>query len=262
MIRCSAEERSLARANLYRLLALVFSYPTSDVNEQRTALLPHAIAAADLLDGDIRHGVAALAAALTDWLPPELEHVFQSTFSITYSDECPLWETAFSARQIFEQNAQLADIAGFYRAFGLDPAGERHDHLALELEFMFLLALKEAHARERGEAEHVRICRDAQRSFLRDHLARWAPVIGRRTALTGATSAYGAAGDLLVAFSSWEERFLRLGTVRRYRDEPVLIADEPGDLSCPMAELPSAEAANLPLFESREEAERVLAAHS
>jgi TorA maturation chaperone TorD len=259
MVRCTAEERALARAALYRVLALALSYPTQEVR----GALPHALevaaVAADLVDDRTRHALAELAARWQGGDAPDLEAAYQKVFTLSYSEDCPPYETAFSASHIFQQTQQQADIVGFYRAFGVDASAERPDHIVLELEFCYLLATKEAHARELDEAEHVRLCRDAQRSFVRDHLARWASLIGQRTALAGGDSLYGAAGRLLVAFAAWEERFLRLGTVERYRDEPVLIADDPGEMSCPVAEMASAEVANLPYFESREEAQRVLA---
>jgi hypothetical protein len=71
---------------------------------------------------------------------------------------------------------------------------------------------------------------------MKDHVARWVPLIGKRIAVVGGGGFYSSAAGLLVAFISWEERFLRLGRVELFRDEPVLIADEPGDMSCPMVE--------------------------
>ena len=47
------------------------------------------------------------------------------------------------------QPHRLADLAAFYRAFGLElaaDAAERQDHLCIELEFMSVLAAKEGYA--------------------------------------------------------------------------------------------------------------------
>jgi len=259
MARPTAEERALARAALYRVLALTFSYPTAEACEALARALEVAAVAAMLADEPVARGVAHLAAGVQEALASgdrtAIEAAYQRVFTLSYSEDCPPYETAFSSSHIFQQTQQQADIAGFYRAFGVDAEDERADHLAAELEFCYLLALKEARARERKEPEHVRVCRDAQRSFLREHLARWAPLIGQRIAVTGADAPpYGSAGRLLIAVTASEERFLRAGAIRRYRDEPVLIADEPGDMTCPIAELTPADVADLPFFESREEA--------
>ncbi len=90
--------------------------------------------------------------------------------------DCPPYETCYGASHVFQQAQALADISGFYRAFGLEPSEtghERADHISAELEFMAFLALKEAHALGQGLGEQARICREAQKKFLEDHLGRW-----------------------------------------------------------------------------------------
>ncbi|QWR77568.1 TorD/DmsD family molecular chaperone [Candidatus Magnetomonas plexicatena] len=72
--------------------------------------------------------------------------------------------------------AELADVAGFYGAFGLDTSAsvpERVDHISTELEFMHVMALKEAAALEEGDPEHLEIVRHGQQKFMTDHLGRW-----------------------------------------------------------------------------------------
>lgn len=87
-----------------------------------------------------------------------------------------LYETELGLPHEFRQSQELADIAGFYRAFGFQTGAavrERPDYLATELEFMYLLALKEAYAAQNSLPEQAEICADAQHNFLQDHLARW-----------------------------------------------------------------------------------------
>lgn len=67
----------------------------------------------------------------------------------------------------------MADVMGFYRAFGVEPQGDRPDHICAELEFMHLLTLKEAHALNAGQADKAELCREAQQKFLREHLLTW-----------------------------------------------------------------------------------------
>ncbi|HET7377314.1 MAG TPA: molecular chaperone TorD family protein, partial [Anaerolineae bacterium] len=83
----------------------------------------------------------------------------------------------------FRQSQELADIAGFYRAFGFTFDGkihERPDFLASELEFMHILTLKEARAVEAGRADQAEICIEAERKFLQDHLGRWIGLFAQR----------------------------------------------------------------------------------
>ncbi len=88
---------------------------------------------------------------------------------------CPIYEAEYDKNRAVSQGPTLADIAGFYRAFGLELAvSERPDHIALELEFMSFLAYKEALALQNDLREQAETCRDAQKKFLEAHLGRWA----------------------------------------------------------------------------------------
>lgn len=68
--------------------------------------------------------------------------------------------------------ADLADIAGFYRAFGVTLAGDKPDHLVAEVEFVALTLAKEAYARAHGD-ERAEICASARARFLRERLGTW-----------------------------------------------------------------------------------------
>jgi TorA maturation chaperone TorD len=68
---------------------------------------------------------------------------------------------------------RLADIAGFYRAFGMAVTGDRPDHVVAELEFLAVTLLAEAEATEHGDPERADIAARATRSFLRDHIGGW-----------------------------------------------------------------------------------------
>jgi TorA maturation chaperone TorD len=94
---------------------------------------------------------------------------------------------------------RLADIAGFYRAFGFEARGERPDHLACLLEFVALLCVKEAHARLTGQGEAAAVCSDARAAFLDEHLRPWLPVFAARVAESGAHPALALLPRLVAA---------------------------------------------------------------
>ncbi len=230
----TGEERALARAALYRLLGLIYSYPARSAASELTAACDVAEVAAALTCDEVVEATAVVRDRLESAPPPRLEAQYQRIFTLSYSAECPLYETAFSASHLFQQTQQQADLSGFYRAFGIQVRGERPDHLSTELEFAYLLALKEAKARRDEDRDHWVVSRHAARAFLRDHLGRWGPLIANRVAVIGKGTVYEAASRLLIAFLTWETTFLRLGVVEPFRDEPMLIADEPGDFTCPI----------------------------
>lgn len=106
-----------------------------------------------------------------------LAHEYERLFAHRNTILCPIYEAEYDSHRATSQPSTLADIMGFYRAFGVEVAiGDRPDHLAIELEFMSLLSLKEALALSEELHEQAEICRSAQRQFLTDHLGRWVGV--------------------------------------------------------------------------------------
>ncbi|HEX6222750.1 MAG TPA: molecular chaperone TorD family protein, partial [Acidimicrobiia bacterium] len=119
------------------------------------------------------------------------------------SQDAPGYETGYRGDGIFQQAAIIADIAGFYRAHGLRAGGEereRPDHIVTELEFMAVVARKEAMALKSENAENASICRHTSSGFLRDHLGCWAPAFGSRAAAVSESPWYSALGELLAVW--------------------------------------------------------------
>lgn len=112
-----------------------------------------------------------------------LETAYRRTFGHIPAGHFSPYETSYGAPNAFTQSQTLADLNGFYRAFGVEPAAayrERHDHLSLQCEFVALLLCKEGLARHEGNAEGVEVCRAARRRFLEEHLGRWGGVLFER----------------------------------------------------------------------------------
>lgn len=137
-------------------------------------------------------------------------------FGLTPCRECSPYETDYFANEDpFFRSQQMADAAGFYRAFGVQPGGrrrERPDHIALELEFMAFLLTKQrlaATSNDRQSDEHVEICLQAQQAFLRDHLAWWAPAFAQLLRRKAEQGPLALAASALAAFLPMERQ--RLG---------------------------------------------------
>jgi TorA maturation chaperone TorD len=171
----AAVDAALARSDAFRLLAAALRDP--DGPDRPELELP------DLIDALGELGLApsevevAAVATITDGEARAAGH--RRLFGHTVAHGCPPYETEYGGRHVFGQAQDLADIAGYYAAFGLQPAphGERVDHLTCELEFLAILALKEAAATAARQAGRVEVCRAAEASFLRDHLGRWLPAL-------------------------------------------------------------------------------------
>jgi len=210
-------EDALVRAEAYRLLADALIYP----DEAFTARL------ADGYTAELMECLSALdESADTAWLEP-FEHFARAIDGVSLADlqrthrfafgvaaSAPPYETEYGQPHAFRQSQELADIVGFYRAFGFDVGGgvrERPDYLGVELEFMYLLACKQAYAVAEGLTEAAEVCHDAQRKFLRDHLARWIGVYARRlNDQTRGSEVYAALADLAAAFVGEDARRLGL----------------------------------------------------
>jgi nitrate reductase assembly molybdenum cofactor insertion protein NarJ len=165
----------------------------------------------------------------------DLQEAHRRTFGLTGS---LCYETELGLPNEFRQSQELADIAGFYRAFGFQVGGEqreRPDHLATELEFLYVLSLKEAYAAEQGIDEHVEVCVEARRHFLRDHLGRWIGLfvqsVSRGVGSEGEANPYLWLTRLAAAFVHSDAHSLGLSLEDR-RLEEVRPTPQVPDISC------------------------------
>ncbi len=191
-------------------------------------------------------GVAAVAAAvdaLVATLRPVLADAYQAAFGHQLGTRAALDEARYVPGGVFAQAQCTADVAGFYRAFGLevaDRARERPDHLSVELEFMHVLAYREAYARVHHGPEQVALLVDAQRHFLQDHLVQWVPVLARVVQ----AQTPGPYARVLAALATWVTAdATRLGAA--LAPDPALVP--PNDAPVPDDDRTACGAARCPL---------------
>jgi TorA maturation chaperone TorD len=165
---------------------------------------------------------------------------YDRVFGLLVPRECPPYETEYEkSSEPFYRAQQLADIAGFYRAFGLDTSSsrpERPDHISLELEFMaFLLMKKRLLTGAVCEISgFLRICDDARLSFFRDHLAGWAASFATGLRRKSEDGFYAEVARLLAAFVPIERMTLNVAPPRLSL-EPSLIErpeEQDGCVAC------------------------------
>jgi putative dimethyl sulfoxide reductase chaperone len=243
--RAAADD--LARECLYRFLSAVIVGPYSegwnqagDAENQGLALEAALWLRAEADECDMTRLVEELRTPL-DALRAEYDRVF----GLVVPKECPPYETEYyPTQETFGRSQQMADVAGFYLAFGIEPAQsspERPDHLALELEFMAFLLLKKRVALavvdvDPEASEQASTCDHAQRDFFRDHLAWWVPSFAaglRRKAGGGYLDALAGA---LAAWVPAECRLLEIPAVLK-PVRPELIEgpeEQSGCAACPL----------------------------
>jgi TorA maturation chaperone TorD len=213
----------LARECLYRFLATALTDPRNEAF--RLAVEPAAraiaVAAAELLRDEaladpVPLGFGELSAEALDLsdVVAELDRPrddlcteYDYVFGLVFARECPPYETEYCpTAEPFFRAQQVADVAGFYRAFGLTGARalpDRPDHLAAELEFMAVLLLKKRFALDAGlaaAADHIEVCETALGNFFREHLAWWAPSFAAGLRRKAGEGLYAGLGRVLAAF--------------------------------------------------------------
>ena len=228
---------ALRRAALHGLLAAAFAYPMGE-RVRDLARRARAVPAGP--------GAAGLGAALGR-LATAAEEADAAALAGQYVElfdravRCPPYEGAWGPQQISGKAALLADVAGFYTAFGVAPAAQHadiEDHVGAELEFMSVLALKEAHAVAEGKPDAVAVTREAQATFLAEHLGRWGEAFAARVQAVAPPGFYPAAAVLL---AGWIEEECAALAVRPTTVDTVASADA-APFTCPMA-VPEATAA-------------------
>ncbi|MCH8963409.1 MAG: molecular chaperone TorD family protein [Planctomycetes bacterium] len=157
---------------------------------------------------------------------------------------CPAYELEYERGDIPQQSAELADIAGFYNAFGMElhaAAHERPDHATVQFEFLSVLAAKEVYAIETSNVEGQQVLQRAEKAFLADHIARWVPAMATRLQDADPDGFYGRLGGLMQSFIAAEcehfgvscgPRLLELRTIDPQRDASIECGVEE---SCPGA---------------------------
>jgi len=228
-----AVERALSRSKLYLLVSWSLLYPEDDefldyvqcgefVEDGRAAIdaLDTAI---DGIGGELAMQKLVLlrkqfdqiekvvASECVNWQLSDLQAEHRRVFSNVITLDCPPYETLFGNDHVFAQSQVMGDIAGFYRAFGVELSKDIHerlDHLSVEFEFMHFLAYKESYSRCHDGADKTQIVLDAQKKFVKNHIGRWVPLFCRMLVKKAASGLYQHVADLMAEWMDFEVAFL------------------------------------------------------
>ncbi|MCA9157312.1 MAG: molecular chaperone TorD family protein [Planctomycetales bacterium] len=238
---------NMARQSLYRFAALTLLDPRFNAwkrlqSLRNDPLLSEAVAVVRETEtaqaADLGLGERALEqldlAQIWERFPSseaQLNAQYERTFGLLVSAACPPYETEYiNSKYTFQRSQTLADVSGYYRAFGLttsSTSAERPDHIVLELEFMAFLLSKERQAHQNRESlerqTHLDVCRRAQRRFLSEHLAVWASLFAKLVQRENPGGFYEAAGIFLAALIPAERGLLGVAVPDRRPAAPSQI---------------------------------------
>jgi putative dimethyl sulfoxide reductase chaperone len=252
----TGSEADLARECVYRFIALALTSPYEatwpcllNPDDQHLALEAAALLRDEadfrpefLSFGELPPEALDLGTLLTELNRP-LDHIkaeYDRVFGLVIPKECPPYETEYHpTSQAFQRSQQLADVAGFYRAFGLEPSRanpERPDHITLELEFMAFVLLKKRLAAATDGAgdeasERVLVCEHAERGFLQDHLAWWVPAFATGLLRKAGDGYYHGLARVLAALIPAERQRLKIPAPFK-PVQPELIEHPEEDAGC------------------------------
>ncbi|MBK7859814.1 MAG: molecular chaperone TorD family protein [Archangiaceae bacterium] len=153
----------------------------------RLAAYPHdaMVPELDRLSGQLDAAVPAAEAVRAELVSRGLDPLRSEYLALFGSHQArvSLHETEYGRMRGMAKGNDLADLCGFYRAFGLEVTGDSErrdlpDHLACQLEFYAVLLARAAHLGHEDDHEGLGIVLNARRKFLVAHLGRLALTVG------------------------------------------------------------------------------------
>lgn len=176
----------------YRERAQEFSFASLLVEYPGPELFATLSGVSEVADKAAEKGFAEwLRIASTD--PVDLERRYAALFELGRG-RVSLYETEHGRMRGMSKGNDLADIAGFYQAFGLELDQERSpemlDQLAVELEFCAHLLFKLSLLHEQEDQEGLSIVEEALALFIEHHVGRYVGTVASAPAVSG-DSCYG-----------------------------------------------------------------------
>lgn len=183
----SEAEKVLARAFGYQLISALFRHPETKELWLPPLLQMNWLEVADVWDmPDLKVLKEKLQLILNELISGDHKvwcRQYENIFGHTACSKVPLYELEYGEEHSYREPQELADITGFYQAFGLRSAQkvhERPDHISLEAEFVYFLLYKKAIALRANHLENAATCQQAYERFLQEHLAFWLPALTYR----------------------------------------------------------------------------------
>ncbi len=211
----------LVRSDSYKMLSLVFKYPTAEIFQayrngefmaavmENLSELPHGKGIVETETGL----PAAVRKELEGMSQIDLEVKFNQVFEVGAPEPpCPPYEGIY--RKGVERTGIMIEVAEFYKQFGLKMSTEEGrrelpDHILAELEFLHFLAFKEAQARKENTPDLLKGYIHAQKDFLERHMVNWIPEFSGKLQNSGSLEFFTGMGRVLSRFIAAEYEYVK-----------------------------------------------------
>lgn len=194
-------DRGSAREDLCRFLAACFYEPCREFEEEK--LFDSMALAASRLDASLAEHAGQLARSFSieraEGLLPDYVRLFLGPPSPLAAPYASVW---------LDEHHQVMG-ASTYEALALyqelrfeldDSFRDAPDHIAAELEFLYLILFRENEARRDGDCESLRQVADIKHRFVNLHLARWIEPFASAIAHGAQSTFYRELARLTAAF--------------------------------------------------------------
>jgi TorA maturation chaperone TorD len=181
MMNMEALPHELVRANSYKLLSECYYSP----NEELINLLNNL----KKLKGGIHSEITKYIPSLSELgaLAVDFSKLFVGPFKL----QAPPYGSVYMENKAGVMGDTTIAVGDSYRLEGVEVAlKEAPDHIAIELEFMYLLILKEIEAIKNNDLVTAEDYLGKQKSFLEGYLAAWIPEFADRLEINAKTQFY------------------------------------------------------------------------
>lgn len=190
-----------AVADVYRLLSACFYQPEAAFGEEKVfAQLAEAlgVCAPQMQGKAVLLGTGFREETLENLLL-DYTRLFLGPFDIQAK---PYGSVYLDGEKVVMGDSTM-DAMACYKRGGFEPAEdfrEMPDHVAVELEFLYLVNFRKAEALASGNQEQLAEYEAMRRGFLQKHLGRWVADFVARITAEATSNFYRVLGELLAAF--------------------------------------------------------------
>ena len=198
-------DRGIARADLCRFLAACYYQPGSEFAEEH--LFASMLAAASRVEPDFAHRARRLGEAFAAEDPETLlvdyTRLFLGPVAPLAKPYGSVWQ---DGQQALLRESTMA-VQDLYEEGGFEideDFRELPDHVAAELEFLYLLIFRETQARSGGDADAVATTTALRKRFLTEHLGNWIGPFTKAMGDGAGTAFYRELAELTALFVETE----------------------------------------------------------